>query len=88
MVKEIKPYITRTEDLGGSADEPPEPILVDGALKYEVEEVLAIKTVRRQRKALVKWLGFSVLDASFEPIENIPSDFIESFCRMQQDYHE
>jgi hypothetical protein len=87
-VKEIKHYITRTEDLGGSADEPPEPILVDGALKYEVEEVLAIKTVRRQRKALVKWLGFSVLDASFEPIENIPSDFIESFYRMQQDYHE
>ncbi len=59
-VKEIKHYILRAADLGGPPEEPPEPIVVDGAYHWEVECVLAERTKDRQRYVLVKWLGFDI----------------------------
>jgi hypothetical protein len=47
-VKEIKRYISREADLGGPPEEPPEPMVVDGADHWEVECVLAERTKDRQ----------------------------------------
>ena len=40
-VKDIKRYVSRDDDLGGEQDEMPEPIVVDGEDRYEVEAVVA-----------------------------------------------
>ena len=78
-VKEIKRYISREADLGGPPEEPPEPIVVDGADHWEVECVLAERTKDRQRFVLVKWLGFDITSATWEPLANIPDQFIQQY---------
>jgi hypothetical protein len=54
-----------------------EPIVVDGADDWEVECVLAERTKDRQRFVLVKWLGFDITSATWEPLANIPDQFIQ-----------
>ena len=81
-VKEIKRYISRDADLGGPPEEPPEPIVVDGADHWEVECVLAEQTKDRRRFVLVKWLGFDITSATWEPIANIPEQFIQQYREL------
>ena len=83
-VKELKPYIVRDADLGGPPESPPEPIVVDGADHWEVEAVLAEQTKGRKRYVLVKWCGFDITSATWEPLENIPEQFIQQYRKLSQ----
>ena len=56
-----------------------EPIVVDGADHWEVECVLAERTKDRRRFVLVKWLGFDITSATWEPLANIPDQFIQQY---------
>jgi len=67
---------------GGPSEEPPEPIVVDGADHWEVECVLAEQTKDRRRFVLVKWLGFDITSATWEPIANIPEQFIRQYREL------
>ena len=67
---------------GGPPEEPPEPIVVDGADHWEVECVLAEQTKDRRRFVLVKWLGFDIASATWEPIANIPEQFIRQYREL------
>lgn len=82
-VKDIKRYVSRDDDLGGEQDEMPEPIVVDGEDRYEVEAVVAERLQGRRRQVLVKWRGVDLLSASWEPIENIPQMFLDDFYGLQ-----
>ena len=50
---------------------------MDGADHWEVECVLAERSKDRQRFVLVKWLGFDITSATWEPLAKIPDQFIQ-----------
>jgi len=87
-VKDVKRYKTRPDDLGGPDDEAPEAIVVDGEERFEVEEVLAEREHRRKRQGLVKWRGYDLLSATWEPIQSIAKVFIERFRELLLEYDE
>lgn len=73
----------RTREQGGRVHPPPLPELIDGALEYEVEQILlheyhtiATKKSKSQKKKitelryLVKWTGYDVEHITWEPAEN------------------
>ena len=82
-VKDVKRYHSRPADLGGSPADMPEPLIVDGEDLYEVEAVIAERTVKNKRQVLVKWTGVDLLSATWEPIENIPQICLDEFRGLQ-----
>ena len=85
-VKNIRRYTDRPPELGGPNNEVPEPLLVNGHEAYEVEEIVAERR-QRGRKApqvLVKWQGFDILDATWEPLGNMPPLVVEAWRDMLQ----
>ena len=50
---------------------PPPPVLIDGHLEYEVENILDVQAHgqgrRRQCEFLIKWVGYGLYDATWEP---------------------
>ena len=50
---------------------PPPPVLIDGHLEYEVKDILDMRARdqghRRQREILIKWVGYGLYDATWEP---------------------
>jgi len=84
-VKNIRRYKERPPELGGPNNEIPEPIIVNGHEAYEVEEIVAERHVRgRKPQVLVKWQGFDVLDATWEPLANMPVLVVEAWRAMLQ----
>jgi len=53
--------------------------VVDGEERFEVEEILAECTHHHKRQVLVKWAGFDLLSATWEPSQNIPMIFVDRF---------
>jgi len=78
-LKGVKCYHSQPDELGGPSDEIVEPIVVDGEERFEVEEILAECMHHRRRQVLVKWAGFDLLSATWEPIPNIPMMVIQRF---------
>ena len=87
-LKDVKRYKDRPESLGGPNDEVPEPLLIDGHDSYEVEEILAERVHKRKRQVLVKWTGFNLLEATWEPLGNMPEGIIAEWREMQAKYSE
>ena len=84
-VKNIRRYKERPPELGGPANFVPEPLMVDGHEAYEVEEILAERTSRAKKpQVLVKWVGFDVLDATWEPLANMPPLVVKGWRMLQQ----
>ncbi|CAL8077366.1 unnamed protein product [Orchesella dallaii] len=53
---------------------------------YEVEKLLQVKTVKKQRQFLVKWKGFSKTNATWEPEENLDcKELIKAFDDEEED---
>ena len=52
---------------------PPPPVILPetNEEEYEVEEILDEKIIRNQPHYLVKWLGYPLHDATWEPLENL-----------------
>ena len=84
-VKNIRRYKDRPPELGGPANLVPEPLIVDGHEAYEVEEILAERTGRAKKpQVLVKWVGFDVIDATWEPLANMPLLVVKEWRSLQQ----
>jgi hypothetical protein len=49
----------------------PDPVLVKGFEEYEVEKILDCKVSRRRKLYLVKWKGYELHDATWEPLSNL-----------------
>ena len=79
-IKSVKRYHTRPARLGGPVNVIPEPLVVQGVDLWEVDEILAErlstpkgrrKTAKPEHQVLVKWTGFHLLDATWEPLQNM-----------------
>ena len=66
----LKRYNTSDEF---SRTTPPPPVIIPTTHEeeYEVEAILDKKIVRRRPQYLIKWLGYSLYDATWEPLENL-----------------
>ena len=84
-VANIKHFVQRAEDLGEPQEEPPEPVIIDGQECNEVDAILAEQVYRRQRQVLVKWAGYDILNASWEPRANMPQAILNEWEAMQRD---
>ena len=66
---------------------PPLPILVDGALEYEVERVLDHRSRGSGRRAvrdyLIKWQGYGPEHNSWEPESNLPRELVDEYWTMR-----
>ena len=66
---------------------PPLPIVVDGALEYEVERVLMHRSRSSGRKSvhdyLIKWQGYGPEHNSWEPESNLPRELIDEYWTMR-----
>ena len=60
---------TANDPLPGQHQEPPPPVVVDEEDKYQVEEILDSKLVRRRLKYLVKWTDYD--RPYWQPAENL-----------------
>ena len=67
-VSSLEPYY---EDEFGRKQPPPPPITVNNEEEYEVEEILDKRTHYRKTQYLVKWKGYPLSDASWEPESNL-----------------
>ena len=50
---------------------PPPPVIINDEEEYEVEQILDKRTLRKKVQYLVKWIGYPLHDATWEPIENL-----------------
>ena len=66
---------------------PPLPVLVDGALEYEVERVLDHCSRGSGRRAvrdyLIKWQGYGPEHNSWEPQSNLPRELVDEYWTMR-----
>ena len=55
----------------GRHAEPPPPVVVEGELEYEVDQILDSRIFRGTLQYLVSWKGYDIGDCSWEPLENL-----------------
>jgi hypothetical protein len=69
-VSMLKPY-QESEEFNREA--PPQPIIIpeSNEAEYEVEQILDKRLIRNKTQYLVKWLGYPLHDATWEPVENL-----------------
>ena len=60
----------RTRSLAESRKFPP-PLHVDGFPEFEVREILNSKILRRKIWYFVDWVGYDILDRSWQLVENL-----------------
>jgi len=79
-VSVLKPYKSNNNDFSRLIPPPPE-VIEDNEPEFEVEQVLDTKLVRNKRYYLIKWTGYPMYDATWEPVENLTnaSDAIKEF---------
>ena len=67
-VSELEPYY---EDKFGRKQKPPPPIIVNEEEEYEVEEILDKRKHYGKIQYLIKWKGYPLSEASWEPESNL-----------------
>ena len=74
-VSQLRPYNDPAGSFPGRSVDPSPPVVVDGEEEYEVEAILLHRDVagrdRPRREYLVKWLGYSELDNTWEPEDHL-----------------
>jgi hypothetical protein len=64
--------LRKYEFKGGKSYPKPDPIIAeDGSKEFEVEEILNKRKRRQRIEYLVKWKGYPLHDATWEPFENV-----------------
>ncbi|CAG8794122.1 24900_t:CDS:1, partial [Dentiscutata erythropus] len=71
LVSMLKPYKENLTDFNRDISPPPEVIPETNEEEYEVETILDKKLMRRKPFYLVKWKGYPLHDATWEPKENL-----------------
>lgn len=71
----LKKYNRRPEGLRQDEEIPVPPIMIADHEEFEVEEILDKKVTKRGRgqsiRYLIKWKGYPLSDATWEPIQNL-----------------
>lgn len=49
----------------------PDPEFIDEEYEYQVEDILDVRVVRNKRQFLVKWEGYPIQEATWEPESNL-----------------
>jgi hypothetical protein len=75
----LKRYHESTSDF--TRPIPPPPVIINEEPEYEVERILDTKLLRRKRYYLIKWKGYPLYDATWEPAKNLvnASELIKEF---------
>jgi hypothetical protein len=66
----LKPY-HETSDFSRTVPPPPIFIPENQQEEYEVETILDKKIVKNKKQYLVKWMGYPLHDATWEPVEHL-----------------
>jgi len=61
----------KQSDIPGRTHEPPPPVIIDGEVEYEVEDILDSKISRKRLLYLVKWKDYPDSENSWEPTRNL-----------------
>jgi hypothetical protein len=69
------------DPLPGQVNDPPDPVEVDGEEEYEVQEVLASRTLRGRLEYRIKWVGYD------EDPEWYPASNVKNAPHKLRDYH-
>ena len=69
------------DEIGDRNPAKPDPIEVEGHDEFEVEKILDSKISYGYVRYLVKWLGYNVSEATWEPVRNIKhcKDLLDEF---------
>eukprot|EP01101_Sappina_pedata_P006573 TRINITY_DN3294_c0_g1_i1.p1 TRINITY_DN3294_c0_g1~~TRINITY_DN3294_c0_g1_i1.p1 ORF type:complete len:114 (-),score=12.92 TRINITY_DN3294_c0_g1_i1:15-356(-) len=51
----------------GRHTEGPPSVIVNGQPEFEIDEILDSRVYRRQGQYLIKWLGYDLIDSTWEP---------------------
>jgi len=68
----LKPYQHSPDEFARPT--PPPPVIVEsdtGREEYEVETILDKRIIRKKTQYLVKWVGYPLHDATWEPVQNL-----------------
>ena len=77
----LKKFVPSPDEYQGCTPAPPPPVLINQEEEYEVEQVLDKKLVHHQLWYLIKWKGYPLHDATWEPLSNLENakESIDSF---------
>ena len=67
----LRKYQQNPEEFSERHQPPPPPVVIGDQQEYEVERILDKRTRRRRIEYLVKWAGYELHDATWEPIDNL-----------------
>ena len=67
----LKKYYPNPEEFANRQVPPPPPVMIDDQKEYEVDLILDKRKRRGKVEYLVKWVGYELHDATWEPVENL-----------------
>jgi len=67
----LKPYQPSPKEFGRSTPPPAMFVPETNQEEYEVDAILDKKIVRKKAQYLIKWVGYPLHDATWEPEENL-----------------
>jgi hypothetical protein len=86
----LRKYQPNPEEFGERCQVPPPPVVINDQQEYEVERILDKRTRRRRTEYLVKWAGYELYDATWEPLDSLDNaqdavrQFEQSFTETAQ----
>jgi transposase InsO family protein len=77
----LRKYQPNPEEFSERCQPPPPPVVIGDQQEYEVERILDKRERRRRIEYLVKWVGYELHDATWEPIGNLENaqDVVRDF---------